>query len=220
MAWWTGPTAAARTRGVDDDDIIDGTEERADGKLPLAARVRCSQDALKTSNDGLRLGPPSARRHRRTGERPARADGSGDGHAHVLRCARGVRCCAAPTKLLQPLAACRPGALVVHPRAHKLGRRRDLRQRADHGCRQLELQGAAHERQLARRPSPGGRADLVLAGHAGLGDARPAARQVDQGQLPLSYVGVHATVVKVQAARALVRWLAATPVSAAPRPSR
>lgn len=120
-----------------------------------------------------------------------------------------------PTTLLQPLAACRPGALVVHQLAHWLGRVDEvydnvqiqfndgsickiLRTSAD----ALSVHSPTMDEQTWFWPSMS-----VSAGR----DTLRRARWI-KGSFRSLYVGQWATVIKVQAAQALVRWLAAAPV--------
>jgi len=215
------PNSSDEDSEIDDDDIIDDTEERADGKLPPgAARVRWrSQDALKTEQtSSLRL----ADRVFLLGDIVARAsDQLGQtGIVTGMRMFCDVRCGEAvlrrlPTKVLQPLAACRPGALVVHPQAHWLGRVDEIYDNVQitfadgSSCKVLRTSAnslAVHSPTMDEQTWfwPGMQV-------SGTRDILRRAKWI-KGSFRSSYVGVHATVVKVQAAQALVRWLAATPV--------
>ena len=172
----------------------------------------------------------------------------------------------APTTLLQPLAACRPGTLVLHRRALWLGRVDEVYDNVqisfDDGASCKILRTAANTlavhsstmdeqtwfwpamRVSAVRRSP---AHCLRRSHRKLGAPRmphPSAslplplphpslsltllpssdcpRQTRdvlrrakwlKGSFRSAYVGEQATVVRVQAAQALIRWLAATPTS-------
>jgi ubiquitin-conjugating enzyme E2 O len=157
-----------------------------------------------------------------------------------------------PTAELQPLAACRPGALVVHQTAHWLGRVDEVYDNVqitfDDGssCKVLRTGAESLSVHVPTMDEqtwfwPGMRVsasrDVLRRARWTRGSFRSscarrplgpstcpstwshldsAARRgglMTAGTFPIGrYVGKQATVVKVQAAQAMVRWLAAAPV--------
>ena len=123
------PNSSDEDSEVDDDIIDDEQDSGLDGKLPPgSARVRWrADDQLKTelmanlqlSDRVFLMGDIVARASNQLGQTGIvvgmrmYCDVRSGGDDLVLR--------RVPTRLLQPLAACRPGALVVHPQALRLG---------------------------------------------------------------------------------------------------
>lgn len=120
-----------------------------------------------------------------------------------------------PTDLLQPLTSCRPGALVVHMLSHWLGRVDEVYDNVqitfDDGasCKVLRTGAntlSVHSTTMDEQTWfwPGMRVSA----------SRDVLRRAkwSKGAFRSSYVGKEATVVRVQAAQAVVRWLAAAPV--------
>ena len=206
----------------DDDDIAEEEEEHDSGKLPPgAAKVRWSRrEDLKTEyTENLRLvdrvfllGDIVARANDQLGQTGII---TGMRMYCDLRRADGTSLPRVPTPLLQPLAACRPGALVVHTQSHWLGRVDEVYDNVqivfDDGSTCKVLRTGANTLQV-HSPTmdeqtwfwPGMR---VSASRDVLRRAKWA-----KGSFRSSYVGKEATVTRVQAAQALVRWLAAAPV--------
>ena len=123
------PNSSDEDSEVDDDIIDDEQDSGLDGKLPPgSARVRWrADDQLKTelmanlqlSDRVFLMGDIVARASNQLGQ---------TGIVVGMRMYCDVRSGSddlvlrrVPTRLLQPLAACRPGALVVHPQALRLG---------------------------------------------------------------------------------------------------
>ena len=121
------PNSSDEDSEADEDTIVDDDDDR--GKLPPgSAKVRWSKmENIKTKyTDNLQL----LDRVFLLGDIVAHADnqlgqtGIVVGMRQFCNTSRhdGTELIKVPTKLLQPLAACRPGALVVHQHAHWLGR--------------------------------------------------------------------------------------------------
>ena len=124
------PNSSDEDSEVDDDIIDDEQDSGLEGKLPPgSARVRWrADDQLKTE---LTANLQLADRVFLMGDIVARANNQlgQTGIVVGMRMYCDVRSGSdslvlrrVPTRTLQPLAACRPGALVVHPQAHWLGR--------------------------------------------------------------------------------------------------
>jgi hypothetical protein len=124
------PNSSDEDSDIDDDIIDDEQDSGLEGKLPPgSARVRWrADDQLKTeltanlqlSDRVFLMGDIVARASNQLGQ---------TGIVVGMRMYCDVRSGSddlvlrrVPTRTLQPLAACRPGALVVHPQAHWLGR--------------------------------------------------------------------------------------------------
>ena len=135
-----------------------------------------------------------------------------------LRRSDGTKLKRVPTQLLQPLTACRPGALVVHMQSHWLGRVDEVYDNVQisfddgssckvmrTGANTLSVHSPTMDEQTWFWPGM-----RVSASRDVL--RRP---KLTKGAFRSSYVGKEATVVRVQAAQALVRWLAAAPVESA-----
>jgi ubiquitin-conjugating enzyme E2 O len=120
-----------------------------------------------------------------------------------------------PTPVLQPLAVCRPGALIVHTVCHWLGRIDEVYDNVhlafDDGSACKVMRTGANTLNV-HSPTmdeqtwfwPGMRVSAT----------REVLRRAKwtKGSYRSGYVGQEATVTRVQAAQALVRWLAAAPV--------
>jgi len=142
-----------------------------------------------------------------------------------LSCADGTVLKQVPGKVLQPLAACRPGALVVHQQAHWLGRVDEVYDNVylafDDGSECKVLRTDAESLRVATPTMdeqtwfwPSMR---VTASRDTLKDTNTT--KWIKGSYKSSYAGQPATVVKVQAAQALVRWLTSTPSLGGSEPS-
>mmetsp|Transcript_37439 Transcript_37439/g.85806 ORF Transcript_37439/g.85806 Transcript_37439/m.85806 type:complete len:1060 (+) Transcript_37439:289-3468(+) len=211
----------------DEDAIVDDDDDRG-GKLPPgSAKVRWSkQESLRTeltSNLALLdrvflLGDIVARASNQLGQ-----TGIVVGMRMLCNCRRhdGTEFRRVPTEMLQPLAACRPGALVVHQQAHWLGRVDEVFDNVQiqfedgavckvlrTNANSLSVHSPTMDEQTWFWPS------MIVSG------TREILRRAKwiKGSFRSSYVGKEATVVKVQAAQALVRWLAAAPSEMAIEP--
>ena len=206
----------------DDDDNIDDGDDNDHGRLPPgSAKVHWSKrDNVRTEyTENLEL----VDRVFLLGDIVARAsDQLGQTGIVVgmrmycdVKRSDGTVLKRVPTPLLHPLAPSRPGALVVHTQSHWLGRVDEVYDNVqitfDDGATCKVLRTGANTLGV-RSPTmdeqtwfwPGMRVSA----------ARDVLRRAKwlKGTFRSSYVGQEATVVRVQAAQALVRWLAAAPV--------
>ena len=207
---------------INDDDDIDDDGDRAGRKLPPgAAKVRWSkrEDVRTEYTENLRL----VDRVFLLGDIVASAaDQLGQTGIVVgmrmfcdVKRHDGTLLLRVPTPTLQPLASSRPGALVVHTQCHWLGRVDEVYDNVnlvfDDGSACKVLRTGANTLNV-HSPTmdeqtwfwPGMRVSAT----------REVLRRAkwSKGQFRSSYSGQEATVVRVQAAQALVRWLAAAPV--------
>ena len=115
---------------------------------------------------------------------------------------------------LQPLAACRPGALVVHSQAHWLGRVDEVYDNVviafDDGSTCKVLRTNANSLTVH---SPTLDEQTWFWPSMSVSGTRDTLRRAKwlKGSFRAPYANEHATVSKVHAAQALVRWLAAIP---------
>ena len=206
---------------IDDDDIADEGAAHG-GKLPPgSAMVRWSKredvkteytENLKLVDRVFLLGDIVARANDQLGQ-----TGIITGMRMYCDCTRsdGTLLKRVPTSLLQPLAACRPGALVVHVQSHWLGRVDEVYDNVQiqfddgsickvlrTGANTLNVHTPTMDEQTWFWPG------MRVSG------SREVLRRAKwtKGQFRSSYVNKEATVTRVQAAQALVRWLAAAPV--------
>ena len=206
------------------DDINDDIDdEREPGKLPPgAAKVRWSkrEDVRTEYTENLRLvdrvfllGDIVARASDQLGQ-----TGIVVGMRMFCDCVRVSDAAVlerVPTPLLQPLAACRPGTLVVHTQSHWIGRVDEVYDNVqllfEDGAMCKVLRTSANTLSVH---SPSMDDQTWFWPSMRVSASREVLRRAKwlKGSFRGSYVGQEATVVRVQAAQALVRWLAAAPV--------
>ena len=216
------PNSSDEDSDPDDDEIEDDNHISRGGKLPPGtAKVRWNkrEDVRTEFTENLvlvdrvfLLGDIVARSIDQLGQTGIVA---GMRMFCDVRKADGSVLSRVPTRLLKPLASCRPGALVVHATGHWLGRVDEVFDNVqitfDDGASCKVMRTGANS---LRVHSPTMDEQTWFWPGMRVSASREILRRSKwiKGSFRAGYADKVATVLRVQAAQVLVRWLAAAPV--------